>query len=235
MTEQHVAVVTGASVGIGRSVAADLAERGYAVWAVARRAELLEKLAADYPAVIPAPADLTVDDDVTRLVEHMGRQTPVVSVLIQSAGSYSYGPYDEVPTEPLRRQLAVNVESAYQLTHELLAFMPGPGDVVFLNSSQGVRATATVGQFAASMHARKALADSLRAEVNERDIRVTTVHLGRTATPRQEEIYDAHDWRYDPELLLQPTDVATMIGTVIALPRTAEVTDISMRPAIKSY
>lgn len=235
MREQQVAVVTGASVGIGRAIAADLAQRGYAVWAVARRAELLEKLAAEYPAVVPAPTDLTVDDDVAHLVDNIAQQAPMVSVLVHSAGSYSYGRYDDEPTEPLRRHLAVNVESAYGLTHALLPFIPGPADIVFLNSSQGVQATGTVGQFGASMHARKALADALRAEVNSRGIRVTTVHLGRTATPLQQSIYESHGWRYDPDVLLQPTEIATMVGTIIALPRTAEVTDISMRPTIKSY
>lgn len=235
MTEQRVAVVTGASVGIGRAIAADLAERGYTVWAVARRTELLEKLAAEYPAVVPAPADLTVDDDVARLVDTIAQRTPVLRTLVHSAGSYSYGSYDDEPTQPLRQHLAVNVESAYGLTHALLPLLPGPADIVFLNSSQGVQATGTVGQFGASMHARKALADALRAEVNSRGIRVTTVHLGRTATPLQKSIYESHDWRYDPDVLLQPTEIATMISTIIALPRTAEVTDISMRPAIKSY
>jgi NADP-dependent 3-hydroxy acid dehydrogenase YdfG len=236
-TTERVAVVTGGSEGVGRAVIEHLVTLGYTVWAVARRTELLEDLAAAQPkgTVIPAPTDLTHVSDVDRLVERIRAETPEISALVHSAGSYSFGPIEQEPTELMRRHWEVNVESAYRLTQDLLDQMSGAGDVVFLNSSQGLRATAMVSQFAATMHARKAIADALRDEVNQRGIRVTSIHLGRTATPLQEGIYASHGWRYDPHLLLQPSEVATMVGSVIGLPRTAEVTDMSMRPAIKSY
>ncbi len=242
MHQQHhntdrVAVVTGGSDGIGRAIVEHLVGIGYTVWAVARRAELLTELAEEQPkrTVIPAPTDLTQVSDIDRLVERIRVETPEISVLVHSAGSYSYGPIDQAQTERLRRHWEVNVESAYRLTHHLLDQMPGAGDVIFLNSSQGLRASGTVSQFAASMHARKALADSLREEVNGRGIRVATIHLGRTATPLQEGIYAERGWRYEPDLLLQPNEVATMVAGIIEMPRTAEVTDVTMRPAIKSY
>lgn len=242
MHQQHhntdrVAVVTGGSEGIGRAVIKNLVSIGYTVWAVARRAQLLADLADEQPkgSVIPVATDLTRVSDIDRLVERVQAETPEISALVHSAGSYSYGPVDRAPTERLRRHWEVNVESAYRLTHHLLDQMPGTGDIIFLNSSQGLRASGTLSQFAASMHARKALADSLREEVNGRGIRVTSLHLGRTATPLQEGIYASHGWRYEPKLLLQPHEVAAMIASIIGLPPTAEVTDMTMRPAIKSY
>lgn len=233
----RVAVVTGASAGIGHATAERLANDGYTVWAAARRTELLEKLAAEFPpgTVIAAPIDLARPSEVERLVSRIRRQTPVVHALIHSAGSYSYGAIADTTPAPLRRHYEVNVESVYRLTHDLLPLMADPADVVFLNSTQGLHAAGTVSQFAASMHARKALADALRQEVNDRGIRVVSIHLGRTATPLQQWIYESHGWRYQPELLLQSEEVATMIATIIGLPRTAEVTDVNMRPAIKSY
>ena len=63
------------------------------------------------------------------------------------------------------------------------------GDVVFINSTQGVAASGDVGQFAATQHAMRGVADSLRAEVNGDGVRVTTLHVGRTATQRQERIF----------------------------------------------
>lgn len=234
---ERVAVVTGASQGVGLAVADHLAATGFLVWTVARRGDLLGQLAGRHAdgRVIPAPTDLTCPADVERLVDTIRRRTPIIHALVHSAGTYSYGPLDELPTEQLRQNYAVNVESAYLLTQRLLDLMSDPADIVFLNSSQGLHAAATVSQFAASMHARKALADALRAEVNPRSVRVMSLFLGRTASPLQESIYKSHGWDYQPELLLQPTEIATMIASVISMPRTAEVTDMTMRPAIKSY
>jgi NADP-dependent 3-hydroxy acid dehydrogenase YdfG len=128
-----------------------------------------------------------------------------------------------------------NVESAYLLTRALLPYFVSTASIVFLNSSQGLQATGGTSQFAASMHARKAVADALRDEMNERGIRLTSIFPGRTATPRQEAIYAKNDWTYQPELLLQPEDIAELALAVLELPATAEVTDIMLRPAIKSY
>jgi NADP-dependent 3-hydroxy acid dehydrogenase YdfG len=85
------------------------------------------------------------------------------------------------------------------------------------------------------MHARKAIADALRDEINAHGIRLTTIFPGRTATPRQEAIYAKNKRPYRPEVLLQAEDIAQVALTVLELPYTAEVTDISIRPAIKSY
>lgn len=234
---EHVALVTGCSSGIGRAVAQRLANDGYTVWAVARRAPLLGELAAQDPnkRIIALPADLTRRTDVDHLVRRIRRSTPAVNVLVHAAGVYSAGRIETTPDDPLRELYVVNVESAYRLTRDMLPLLTRPSDVVFLNSSQGLHASASTGQYAASMHARRALADSLRSETVDHGLRVTSVHLGRTATPLQEDIYARHGWKYRPNLLLQPEEVATMVATVVELPQTAEVTDISMRPAIKSY
>ena len=90
-----------------------------------------------------------------------------------------------------------------------------------------------MGQFSATQHALKAIADSLRQEVNADGIRVLSVFPGRTATPRQASLHEIEGKRYQPELLMQPEDVATVVVNALGLPRTAEVTDVSIRPMIK--
>jgi NADP-dependent 3-hydroxy acid dehydrogenase YdfG len=109
------------------------------------------------------------------------------------------------------------------------------GQIVFINSSAGLAARPNAGQFSATQHALKALADSTRAEVNEHGIRVLSVYPGRTATSRQAALYASTGSQYRPELLLQPEDIASVILNAITLPRTAEVTDITIRPLQKSY
>jgi len=104
---------------------------------------------------------------------------------------------------------------------------------VFINSTVGLTTRPTVGQFSATQHALKALADTLREEVNTKGIRVLSVYLGRTATARQAAIFESEGRVYSPERLMQPVDVAMVVINALALNRTAEVTDIKIRPFIK--
>ena len=120
-----------------------------------------------------------------------------------------------------------------QLTRQLLpSLIARQGQVVFMNSSVG--AAPEVGFYSASKHALKALTDTLRVEVNPSGVRVLSVYPGRTATSMQEAIFAAEGRDYDPSRLLQPEDVAEMVLAALCLPRTAEVTDIHIRPMQKS-
>jgi NADP-dependent 3-hydroxy acid dehydrogenase YdfG len=109
------------------------------------------------------------------------------------------------------------------------------GQIAFINSSQGLQAHAQVGQYAATQHALKAIADSLRDEVNSDGVRVLSVYPGRTATPRMKGIFRMEGREYKPKLLLQPEDIAEVVINALLMPLTAEVTNITVRPLIKSY
>ena len=86
---------------------------------------------------------------------------------------------------------------------------------------------------AAAQAALKAFADSLRDEVNEYGIRVLSIMPGRTATPRVEQTSTVEGRPYRPEQLLQPEDVAEIACNALLLPRTAETTDLFIRPMVK--
>jgi NADP-dependent 3-hydroxy acid dehydrogenase YdfG len=107
------------------------------------------------------------------------------------------------------------------------------GQVVFVNSSQALRAAAGLGQYAATKHAMKAVAHSLQDEVNASGVRVMSLFLGRTAGELQRAIFAAEGRPYPPERLFQPADVAGVVVSLLGLPRTAEVTDIVLRPMQK--
>jgi NADP-dependent 3-hydroxy acid dehydrogenase YdfG len=109
----------------------------------------------------------------------------------------------------------------------------GRGDVVFVNSTSSLGPRPGVGQFAATQAALRSVADSLRGEVNEQGVRVMSIFPGRTATGRQERLHVAEGRDYRPEDLMQAGDVAAMVATALAMPRTAEVTEIVMRPFVK--
>ena len=92
-----------------------------------------------------------------------------------------------------------------------------------------------MSQYAATKHALKAVADSVREELNPAGVRVLSLFLGRTATPMQASIFAAEQREYNPGILMQPEDVAEVVVNALALARTAEITEITMRPATKSY
>jgi NADP-dependent 3-hydroxy acid dehydrogenase YdfG len=229
-----VALVTGAGSGIGRAIALALAERGDDVWLVGRRVDALEETAAAAPGSRVASADLTNDGDIERLRAELDGAGGGLDVLVHCAGTISHGTIEEAKVADLDAQYGSNVRAPYLLTQALLPLLVAArGDVVFVNSSIAGRARAGDGQFAATQSALKAIADSLRDEVNASGVRVLSMFPGRTATPRQAGIH-AHEGKdYRPEQLMQPEDVAGIVVSALALPRTAEVTEISMRPFVK--
>jgi len=230
-----VAVVTGASGGIGEAIALELAGEGARLLLSGRSAGklgLVAERAQDLsPGVETFAADLAEDDAVRALADRALAAFGGVDLLIHSIGLFLGGPFAS-PVEDLDRQYRVNVHAPYLLTQALLpSLIYRQGQVVFVNSSSGFHpARAGWVAYSASKHALRAVADGLRDEVNAKGVRVLTVFPGRTATPMQEEVHRYEGRPYDPERFLQPRDVAAAVLNALALPRTAEVTDLHLRP-----
>ncbi|OAA25595.1 short-chain dehydrogenase of unknown substrate specificity [Frankia sp. EI5c] len=234
----RVAVVTGASSGIGYAVALELAAAGAAVLATGRDRAALSRLAGAAAhrglAVRVHPAEITAAAGRERLVETARNQLGDISILVHSAGVYHSGPMSLASLSDLDDQYAVNLRAPYALTQLLLPDLTRTaGDIIFVNSTQGLAASPEVGQYAATKHALRAIADSLRAELGSKGPRVCTILPGRTATAMQKRVFELEGRDWDPEGLMQPEDVAAMVLSVLELPRRAEVTDIVMRPARK--
>ena len=130
--------------------------------------------------------------------------------------------------------MAVNLRAPWQLTAGLLPrLIAAKGQVVVLNSSIWLNARPGLAGYAASKYALKAMTDALRAEVNGQGARVLSVYPGKTASRMQAEASAAAGTPYDPERLLQPADIAASVLAALALPGTAELTDLHIRPALK--
>jgi NADP-dependent 3-hydroxy acid dehydrogenase YdfG len=230
-------VVTGASSGIGRAIAVALAGAGASVYGVARRREELEATAAcaiGGGRITPYAANLLIDREIAALARQLADRHGGVDVLVHSAGTFAQGPIETSPAADLDTQYAANVRAPYVLTQALLpALRAKQGQVVFINSTAVMAPRANLGQFAATQHALRAIADALREEVNREGIRVASVYPGRTATPRQARIHALEGKPYTPERLVQPADVANVVLSVLTLPRSAEVTDVQVRPLRK--
>ncbi|MGH7774855.1 MAG: SDR family NAD(P)-dependent oxidoreductase [Candidatus Binatia bacterium] len=231
----HVAVITGASSGIGEAIALELAEQGATLCLLGRNLErlraVIETVRAMSPRVLSYQVDLTDDEKVRDLTEDLRRDAGSVDILIHSAGVISLGEIKCAPVKDLDWQYRTNVRAPYVLTQALLPMLrPLRGQIVFINSSMGLNVKANSGQYAATKHALKAIADSLRQEVNAEGLRVLNVFLGRTASAMQASVHEIEGRPYHPERLMQPGDVAMVVINALSLPWTAEVTDIHIRP-----
>jgi len=233
----RTAVVTGASSGIGKAIALALARQGASIYLVGRNAGALEDAATAIQHVstaTPFQLDLTEEQNIDQLVTHI-QKTGKLEILVHGAGTISQGTMEEARVDDLDRQYAINVRVPYVLSQRLLPYLiAGRGQIVFINSSVGLSAKRPdIAQYAATKHALRAIADSLREEVNSKGVRVLTVYLGRTATPMQRALYSQEGRVYHPETLLQPEDVAAIVVQLLMLPVTAEVTEIAIRSANK--
>lgn len=238
----RLAVVTGASSGVGRAVALRLVMEGAQVTAIGRDEARLAALTneADGPGTLLAVRlDLTDDTARDAFAADFTARHVHLDVLVHSAGAYVHAPVSGSSVDDFDALYAANVRAPFALTRALLPALTATGavhgaDVIVVNSSQGVRATAGTSQYAATQHAMRAIADSLRSEVNADRIRVCSIHLGRTATPMQAAIHAREAREYRPEDLVQPEDVADVVVSVLTLRTTAEVTEIHLRPAKKT-
>ena len=233
----QIAVITGASSGIGRATALALAQQGANLYLIGRNQTALEATAHQASShdvrVSLYAADLADNASVQTMLSAIA-PLKQIHILIHSAGTFSMGTLATSSLESLDYQYQVNVRAPYWITQALLPKMPDfEAQIVFINSTVGLTARGGVGQYAASKHALKAIADSLREEINPQGIRVLSVYPGRTASPMQAHIHALEEKPYVPGSLMQPEDVAASILHTLSLPKTATVTDLRLIPLKK--
>ncbi len=232
-TEQS-AVVTGATSGIGRAIAVALAKSGFHVHAVGRDAGRLASVLdeAGPDRLVAHAIDLADDAARAALADEVAGESRL-DVLVHAAGVHANRPILEASLADLDAIIGTNLRAPFDLTRRLLpALISAHGEVILVNSSVGLRSGPGIAAYGASKHALRAFGDSLRDEVNQSGVRVLSLYVGRTATPMQAAIHAYEGRPYEPERLVQPADVAAMVIAAIALPRSAEVTEISIRPML---
>lgn len=235
----QIAVITGASSGIGKALALCLAEQGLTLCLIGRDPTSLELVATSAgkcsPKIHTYQTDLTKDDDLKSLVEGLKNDVSYINLLVHCAGVLTTGRMEDADVTDFDSQYCSNVRAPYVLTKGLLPMITScAGQIVMMNSSIWQQARAGLSQYAATKYALKALTDSLRDEVNGDGVRVLSMFLGRTATPMQANLHAQEGSSYHPEAFIQPEDVAFTLLSLLTLPHTSEVTDIHIRPMKKS-
>lgn len=177
-----VAVVTGASSGIGAATARRLADEGYEVLAAARRLDRLTALAAEHPGIRAVPLDVTSADSVAALAAAVGDD---VAVLVNNAGgAIGVEPVERADPADWQRMYETNVIGVLRVTQALLPALEhgAGGHVVVTGSIAGHLVYEGGAGYAAAKHGAAAVAETLRLELNGRPVRVTEIAPGMVRT-----------------------------------------------------
>lgn len=241
-----VALVTGASSGIGEATALTLADQGAAVALAARRVDRLDSLARKIRdgggTALVLAADVTDEqvarDTVERTVAELGR----LDTLVNNAGVMLLGPIAEAPLEEWRRMVDLNVLGLLYcahaaLPHLLRAAEDGPrrvADLVNISSVAGRVARTGSGVYNATKFAVGAFSESLRQEVTGRHVRVSLVEPGVVETEltghNRPEIQESIKQRFADVERLRSTDIADAISYVVTRPRHVAINELLVRP-----
>jgi NAD(P)-dependent dehydrogenase (short-subunit alcohol dehydrogenase family) len=182
--KNRLAVVTGASSGIGQATARALAERGHHVLAGVRRSADTAELAGDN--IEPVILDITDSDAIAALADRIDQDQAhrPLAALVNNAGIAVNAPVETLPMAEWRRQFEVNFFGQIAVTQALLpALLAARGRIVNVSSIGGLVAGPTFGAYSASKFALEAASDALRREVGRLGVRVIVIEPGTVATP----------------------------------------------------
>ncbi|GAB3009331.1 SDR family oxidoreductase [Mycobacterium bourgelatii] len=218
------ALITGASGGIGSAIATALAPT-HTLLLAGRPSARLDAVAERLGATT-FPLDLTDSESIEASCEVVD----TLDVLVHNAGVSLPGTVSESSVEQWRATFEVNVIGAVALTLALLpALRQARGQVVFINSGSGRKASRINASYSASKFALRAFADSLRAD--EPDLQVTTIYPGRTDTDMQHDLVAYEGGEYDAAKFLRPETVAEAVAYAVAAPADAHVHEVVIRPS----
>jgi NADP-dependent 3-hydroxy acid dehydrogenase YdfG len=233
-----VAVVTGASSGIGAATARALAGAGFRVVCAARRTDRIEALAAEIGGVA-LTCDVTSDESVRALAEAAG---PSVAVLVNNAGgAIGLDRIEDASPEDWQQMYDVNVLGVLRVTRALLPALRASAHAVVVNvgSTAGRGVYPGGGGYTVAKHGLRALSETLRLELNGEPIRVTEIAPGMVRTEefslkrlgdpeRAEAIYA------DVDEPLVAEDIAEAIRWVATLPRHVNIDELVIRPVAQA-
>ena len=241
-TPRPVAVVTGASSGIGAATARRLATDGFQVVVGARRLDRLTALVAEIGGVA-LPLDVTSDDSVAEFVEGVGevalRSGVPVRVLVNNAGgARGLEPVAEADLDAWQWMYEVNVLGVVRMTKALLAALAvsGDGHIVVMSSTAGHIVYEGGGGYTAAKHGSTAVAETLRLELAGKPVRVTEIAPGMVKTEEFSlrrfggDASRAHDVYEGVEEPLLADDVADVVSWCVTRPRHVNVDLVVVRP-----
>ena len=229
--KDKVALITGASKGIGKSIAKALAEAGVHAVLTARSKDLLEEVGGEIKrsggrATIIA-ADLSREDDIIALFDNIKKSIGSLDILINNAGILSAGKLVDFPMKELDSMFAVNLRAVFVCCQQALKIMipAGSGYIINISSVVGFKGNPALTAYTATKHGIMGLTKALAAEVQENGIRVSAILPGGVDTdligPARPDL--------DPSILIRPEDIARTVLYMLSLSERAMVDQVYIR------
>ncbi|RME87111.1 MAG: SDR family oxidoreductase [Anaerolineae bacterium] len=229
----QVALVTGASRGIGRSIALALAAHGAGVALVARDGSRLtaiqEEIEARGGRALAIPTDLAREEAIQACVRRCIEAFTRLDILVNNAGIGVFGPLERSRTQDWDRVMAVNARAPYILCREALPYLRQhpPSFIINISSVVGVKGYARQTIYSASKHALMGLTKALAREVQEDGIRVHAICPGGVATDMIQQARPD----LDPEVLMQPEEIADIVLFLVTRRGRAVIDQVDVRRA----
>ncbi|MCW3078854.1 3-ketoacyl-ACP reductase [Segetibacter sp.] len=229
--KDKIALVTGASKGIGKAIAVALANEGVHVGLIARTEEdvkrATEEIRASGVKAAYAVADVSNRMEVEAAVEKIKNELGPVDILINNAGTGTFGKFLELEPEVWENQIKVNVFGVYYTTRAVLPEMieRKTGDIVNISSTAGKTGSAVTSAYSASKFAVFGLSESLMQEVRKHNIRVTALAPSTVVT---DLAHSADLIKGDPDRVMHPEDFAELIIAQLKLNRRVFVKEASI-------
>jgi NADP-dependent 3-hydroxy acid dehydrogenase YdfG len=234
-----IAIVTGASSGIGEATAEALANEGARVVLAARRVDELEaladRIAAEGGDALVVETDITEADDIDDLVETTMDEYSQIDVLLNNAGVMLLEPLERANRSNLRQMVEVNLMGLMNLTHAVVPIMQeqGGGHVVNVSSVAGRETMANGSGYNATKFGVNAFTDAIRQELSPQDIRTTVIEPGVVDTELPTHIPDEQLLEQLAEVdvpTLAPEDVARGIVYATNQPEHVDINELMIRP-----
>lgn len=225
------ALVTGAGKGIGKAIAIALAKEGVQVGLVARTVKDLQELAAEIGATgiktAIAAADISDINAVNKAVEKIQTELGNIDILINNAGTGTFGKFLDLTPEQWENQVKVNLFGVYYTTRAVLPQMieRQTGDIVNISSTAGQKGAAITSAYSASKFAVMGLTESLMQEVRKHNIRVTAMAPSTVVT---ELAVKSNLINNNEDRVMHPEDFAELIIAQLKLNRRVFVKESSV-------
>jgi NADP-dependent 3-hydroxy acid dehydrogenase YdfG len=235
----RVAVVTGASSGIGAAAARALAGAGFRLALLARRADRIQTLAAELgDGAVAIEADVTDRDSIVAAAERVKSELGGADILVNNAGVMLLAPFTSDQRAEHRQMVEVNLLGAITATEVFLdQLRDGGGDLVNISSVAGRTARAGNAVYAATKWGLNGWSEALRQELQP-DIRVTVIEPGAVATELIDHITHAETrqatQQFVKDLAIRPEDIAEVIVFAVTRPRRMTLNEILVRPTAQT-
>ena len=233
--DQKLAIVTGASSGIGRATAIALSQSGFTVIAAARRVDRLEDLAHSHPGIIARELDVTSDTSVAAFFASLGDQR--IDLLVNNAGgAFDAAPVADADPAVWSKTYEVNVIGTVRMVKAALTSFAKPAHIVIVTSTAALAAYENGGSYVAAKSAELSLARTLRLEFNGQPIRVSEVAPGMVKTEEFSKVRLGGDEARAAKVYegvaepLSAEDVAESIRWIATLPSHVNIDSLVIRP-----